>query len=821
MTDRHARPLLLMAKVLCLASAIQAQEVDLSGDWRGEIAVPGGLEIVLTFTATDDGWTGVIDIPAQGTADMALGPIEVVGDSVRFALPGPPGEPRFAGVLSADGATLSGAFTQGGAELTFSVARVDAESEAAALDAKLEQLTTLIDTMRTAWDVPGLGISVVWQGEVVYSRGFGQRDVENDLPVTENTLFAIGSTTKAMTSLCIAMLADEGRVDWDERVREYLPEFELMDPVLTDRMTVRDLVTHRSGLPRHDALWYGTPHDRPELVRRLRYLEASRDLRQTFQYNNLLYATAGYLVGRVTDSTWEGFMRQRLFEPLGMDGSNFSVVTSQETDDFALPYAEVGGEVIAIPFRNLDAVGPAGSVNSSAADMARWVSLQLDGGMAGNRRLISQAGLQDTRQAHTVMPSQPNPNGISHLSYGLGWMVHSYRGHFRLEHGGGIDGFTTSVSVLPQDGLGIAVMANRSGTPVPSLVAQHATDLLLDLEPIDWHGQAMAAGSGPGDPEDASIAGTKPAHRLEDYRGDYEHPGYGVITVRTEDDGLAIQYYDVTGTLEHYHYETFRVVDTVPTAEGTKFTFHTDATGEVAWLAVPLEPLVDDIEFVHKPVVQEHVVMRASGPIEVDGRLDDGAWKKAPWTDDFVVHDTGIDPARARMLWTDTHLYLAWQIEDRNLVAEVTDHDGRVYLEDSVELFVDADGDGRNYLQAVVSALGTVMDAAVMSAGGFGRNSDVEWTWEELEIGVVADGSVGDSSDMDKGWTCELAVPFGSIGAAPNAGGTWRLNLTRTDRNIDGEADTVVHTAWSKTDERGYHAPDRFGKILFSDEVAR
>jgi hypothetical protein len=427
------------------------------------------------------------------------------------------------------------------------------------------------------------------------------------------------------------------------------------------------------------------------------------------------------------------------------------------------------------------------------------------------------------------MPGQPNPDDLAYTSYGLGWMVASYRGHYRLEHGGGIDGFITSVVLLPHDGLGVAVMANHGGTPLPDVVARHATDLLLELEPIDWHGQRkQAAAAAGGDTEDVPLPGTRFAHPLADYRGEYEHPGYGVITIRAEDDALTLSYNTFSTPLEHFHYETFRAAG--PDLEDTKVTFHTNAGGEVAWLATGLEAAVDDIEFAHKPVVREHVVKRAPGPIEVDGRLDDAAWKKAAWTEDFVVHDTGAPTdrrTRARMLWTDTHWYLAWSIDDPGLAAELTEHDSNVWQEDSVELFIDPDGDERNYLQVVVSALGTVMDHSVSRASRAGVISDTDWTLEGLQVGVQVDGSVGDHGDKDKRWTCELAVPFAAIESAspamsfpPVDGDAWRVNLYRTDRDLRDDDDTTLHTAWSRTDRRGYHAPDRFGRVVFSAEVA-
>jgi len=819
----------VLAVVLAWARVALAQP-DLSGDWEGAIQAPGeALRVVLTFEpGPDQGWRGVIDIPQQGASDLPLGPVEVRGDSVRFALPGPSGDPRFAGTLSADGRTLAGTFVQGGASLTFSVQRVDAAAKSALLQARMGELSAAIDTLLTSWKVPGLAIAIVKDGQTVLARGFGQRNAEQALPVTPSTLFAIGSTTKAMTAVCLAMLVDEGLVDWEERVRTYLPSFTLKDEVLTEHLSVRDLVTHRSGLPRHDMLWYGSPLTRQELFDRLRYLEASRDLRQTFQYNNLMYMVAGHLVGQVTGGTWEEFMRQRLFTPLGMTGATLSVTASQQTDDFALPYDERDAKVVPVPFRNLDAIGPAGAVNAGASDMARWLKFNLDGGKVGDRQLVSPAGLEDIYASHMSLPGPAEQDEVALQSYGMGWIVHSYRGHYRLEHGGGIDGFTTSVSLLPRDGLGIAVMANRNGSPLPDIVARQATDLLLGLEPIDWHARRKQGATQVVGGQDVPIAGTRPAHPLADYLGEYTHPAYGKVVIGLKGDKLTLAYNTVSSPLKHFHYDTFICEES--DLKGVVITFHTDASGEVARLSSPLEPAVEDIEFVHEPVVREYAVLRASAPVAVDGKLDEVAWRRAAYTDDFVLLATGARGelrTRVRMLWTDTHWYLAWTMEDPDVHAEMAERDARVFQEDSVELFVDPDGNERNYAQVIANARGTVMDQMVNKAPSAGGFESLSWTLEGLAVAVSVEGTANNSKDKDQQWVCEMAIPFASLaslagtaGIPPKPADQWRVNLCRNEHDRRSGEGQVVNTAWSRTDKRGFHAPNRFGRVHFSSEVA-
>ena len=195
-------------------------------------------------------------------------------------------------------------------------------------------------------------------GKVILAKGYVERDTQKHLPITPQTLFAIGSITKSFTVSAMGMLVDAGKLDWDQPVRHYLPEFKMYDPVASEHMTPRDLVTHRSGLPRHDMVWYSSDFSRADLVRRLRYLQPSKDFRSKFQYNNLMVMTAGYLVGRVAGTTREDFVRQRILVPLGMRSTNYSVADSQKSADFAMPYQNADGVVKDMPFHNIDQIAP-------------------------------------------------------------------------------------------------------------------------------------------------------------------------------------------------------------------------------------------------------------------------------------------------------------------------------------------------------------------------------------------------------------------------------------------------------------------------------
>jgi CubicO group peptidase (beta-lactamase class C family) len=515
------------------------------------------------------------------------------------------------GALSEAEATASGSLGQP----TESSASEGAE-RVEQIHAAREALEGFDDTARQAledFNIPGAALAVVAGGELVHSEGYGFRDLEAQRPMTADTLFAIGSTTKAMTATLLGILVDEGHLDWDQPLRRYLPAFRMADPTVSERLTPRDLITHRSGLPRHDLLWYNNDKNtRAELVERLAYLELSADLRQRYQYNNLMFMTAGYLAGQLTGRTWEQALQGRLFAPLGMGRSNFSVAESQMDDDFAQPYRENDEQQLErIPFRNIDLIGPAGSVNSSVNEMARWLLFNLNGGRVGERQLVEPATLDDIHSPHMTTGATPDRPEISQGTYGLGWVITTYRGHRRVAHGGGIDGFSTSVVLFPDDGVGLVAFTNR-GSGLPSLLNRHVADRLLGLDPIDWLGEALdkrekalAERKQAEERKQATrVVGTRPSHPLGDYAGSYDHAGYGSLEiVAAGETGLEIIFNGIVAPLEHWHYDVWNGAETEgdPTFENQKLLFRGDLDGNIAAVEAILEPRVAPIVLQKRP----------------------------------------------------------------------------------------------------------------------------------------------------------------------------------------------------------------------------
>ena len=607
----------LVILIACLAAASvgvsAAQPASPAGTWEGSVSVPGSeLKIGVTLRqASGAAWSGTIDIPAQGARDMPLGDVTVAGAQVSFTLPAVPGAPAFKGALSPDAASIAGTFSQAGQSFPFKLER-RADPDALAKSA-LDGFDEFVRDGMKSWGVPGLAIAVVKDGRVVLAKGYGFRNVGKSLPVTADTIFAIGSSTKAFTTMAMGMLVEEGKLAWDEPVTNYLPRFRLKDEVAGKRMTPRDLVTHRSGLPRHDLVWYNAKLSRLELVDRLPYLEPNKDFRETFQYQNLMFLTAGHLTATVAGMSWEEVLRTRILDPIGMKSSNFAVTESQKSQDFATPYTLKDKAAIDVPFRVIDAMGPAGSINASINDMARWVQLNLTGTVDG-KRIVSARQLAELHRPQMVIQNFPGlgeDSEIQQLSYGLGWFVESYRGTKRVHHGGNIDGFSAMVALMPAEGMGVVVLTNLNGTPLPTIVARHATDRMLRLEPIDWNGRMLkrrevgekaneAAKKSAGDERKT---GTKPAHTLDEYVGEYEHPAYGVVAVKQEGAALTAQFHDIPIRLNHWHYESFRGDVEEKSLSEIKlfFQFFTDGNGDVDRLTVPFEPAVEPISFRKRP----------------------------------------------------------------------------------------------------------------------------------------------------------------------------------------------------------------------------
>jgi CubicO group peptidase (beta-lactamase class C family) len=489
----------------------------------------------------------------------------------------------------------------------------------------MESIGAFVTEQLAAWEVPGCAVAAVQDGKVVLASGWGRRDQADGLPVTADTLFAIGSTTKAFTASTIGALVDDGLLEWQRRLYNYLPDLRLHDPVVTERLTVIDLLSHRSGLPRHDLAWISYPdRSRADMVRRIRYLPLSRDLRQTFQYCNLGYMVAGHLVEVVSGTRWEDFLRSRLLTPLGMDRTNLSADEMQADPDHATAYERRQGAVVPVPQRPVTSMAPAGAINSSASDMAQWLLAQLGGGQLDGRLVMSPETVARQHTAYMVMPEDRTFPASTRHAYGLGWMIGRYRDHRLSEHGGGIDGFQTEVMVLPDDGIGVAVMTNTSSSAMAPVVAYRILDELLGLEPLDWFSDykprfdAIMSGMREARTERRVVPDAPLPRPLEAYVGDYEHPGYGTLTITLEEGTLRPHLGTMDLSLSHRHYETFDLEwHELGDLHVFPLMFGSDPDGDITDLTVPFEPAVDALRFDRLPdarATDPEVLRRLAGP---------------------------------------------------------------------------------------------------------------------------------------------------------------------------------------------------------------
>ena len=484
---------------------------------------------------------------------------------------------------------------------------MNSQTETATHATQLAGFEDNVSTVLQDGKVPGAAVILIKDGDVLLARGFGKRNKSENLNVTPRTLFPIGSSSKAFTTAAVAMLVEEGKLEWDKPIRDYLPTFKVYDQFATERITVRDLLCHRSGLSRHEFMWYGSSMTRKEMIERLAYLQPNVDFRARYQYNNLMYATAGYLIEVVTGRTWEECVATRIFKPLGMNTSNTDVEASQKTDDYALPYEERKGEIEEVPFYSaFQAMGPAGSISTNLEDIEHWLRFQLNEGKHGETQLLGAEYLTQTHTPQVVVPAGESvPMGkhpeVVNSCYGLGWSISSYRGHRMVEHGGSIDGFMAEVVLLPDDHIAVAVFTNRGSTLAPYIIAFSACDRLLGAEKADWNerlqkefadlkakAEQQLAEMQQAEP---AIPNTHPSHPLDAYCGRYENPGYGIVTINRVEDRLQWTYNDIPSSLTHVHYDIFEL-NFERFDFKTRMSFATSEKGDIESLAVKLEPTV-------------------------------------------------------------------------------------------------------------------------------------------------------------------------------------------------------------------------------------
>jgi CubicO group peptidase (beta-lactamase class C family) len=436
--------------------------------------------------------------------------------------------------------------------------------------APLRGLDAYVERAMRDWEVPGLAIAVVRRDSVIFARGYGVRELGGSNRVDEHTRFAIASTSKAFTTAALGMLVDEGRLRWNDPVAEHLPGLVLQDPWLSRELTVRDLVTHRAGLSRCDNLWIAAPFDRAEVLRRVRYLPAS-SFRADYGYNNLMYIAAGEVVGAASGTSWDDFLAQRIFAPLGMTRSTTRTAVVDAGDNVASSHTKSDGAVVIMAGRNYDNIGGAGAVWSSAHDMAQWIRLHLGGGTYGARQLLRPETVKELHTPQVVMGADSVAErmfpGTSFRAYGLGWNLLDYHGRKLVHHSGSINFTRTHVGMIPSDGIGVVIIANLSTSNLQQALMYRVLDALLGLPARDWSAEYLellrrseeASARQARAVDSARVADTRPSLAIDAYAGTYANDVFGELRIAVEDGRLVLSYApDYVADLVHWHHDTFR-----------------------------------------------------------------------------------------------------------------------------------------------------------------------------------------------------------------------------------------------------------------------
>lgn len=466
----------------------------------------------------------------------------------------------------------------------------------------LAGLDEKVTTMMQQWGLPGMSLAIVKDGEVVHLKGYGYRDEKEKLPVTERTVMPVGSTSKSFTAMILGMLVDEGKLDWDTPVKNYIPWLKLADPEVTEKVTPRDLMSHQTGLPKHDVHGvFCTKDCRKEMVEDLQYLPFSAPFRSVLQYSNQMVMLAGYLAEVITGKSWEELVQERILTPLGMNETCMTIEALEAFEDKSKGYIFNGAENMELPYLSLKGIGPAGAMNSTAGDMAKYAIMQLGGG----KQLVSSETLEEMHKVQFAgTPYFWSMDEITEASYGLGWFVDNYRGHKMVSHGGNTLGFSTLMTLMPEYDFAVVMITNANSNFVVYPLTYSILDQLIGVEEEDWTPkmQGIIGGVfaqmqvGMEARANARVADTTPAHALSEYCGTYFAPGFGTFTIVENGGALAgaLNGYDVM--FNHYHYEEF---DAVILLMGVPvvITFVTDEEGKVSSFNAVLEPTVAPIEF--------------------------------------------------------------------------------------------------------------------------------------------------------------------------------------------------------------------------------
>jgi CubicO group peptidase (beta-lactamase class C family) len=489
-----------------------------------------------------------------------------------------------------------------------------ARAQEADIAKKLDGFDSYMAQVLKDWNTPGIGVGIVVNDKLVFAKGYGYRDYEKKLPFTPTTLHPIASNSKLFTAVAAGMLVEEGKLTWDKPIRESVPVIQFYNDQLNNNVTLRDMLSHRTGVTRHDLIWFKSPFTRKELFERLKYLEPQEPMRQTFLYNNLMYAGSGYIIELKSGKRWEDFVRERILAPLEMPTTNYTIADMTSHPDHGVPFREKRDsfDLYKIPYyEDTEGVAPAGAIISNIDELSHWMIALMNDGKYKGKQVLPSAALKATLQPAIGLPNTLGEAlgfwEVLNPDYGMGRQTASYRGHLITYHGGDLPGFHSQVAFLPNDKIGVIVLViSDHSAPLYNIVSYNVFERMLGMDLTPWSERQlkMRLASKKAGTEARAKAGadrvpnTKPSHALADYVAEYENPAYGIVKISQKSDALQFDFHDFHFPLSHFHYDRF---DTPDDEQYGKFSvnFRTNPQGDVDNAVMSLDQA--EVVFTRKP----------------------------------------------------------------------------------------------------------------------------------------------------------------------------------------------------------------------------
>ena len=489
-----------------------------------------------------------------------------------------------------------------------------ARAQAPDITSKLSGFDSYMEQVLKDWNTPGIGVGIVVNDKLVFAKGYGYRDYEKKLPFTPTTLCQIASNSKLFTAVSSGMLVEEGKLTWDKPVRESVPSIQFYNDQLNNNVTLRDMLSHRTGVTRHDLIWFKSPFTRKELFEKLKYLEPQEPMRETFLYNNLMYSAAGQIIELKSGKRWEEFVREKIFTPLEMGTTTFTISDMTQHADHGVPYREKRDsfELYKIPYyEDTEGVAPAGAIISNIDELSHWLIALMNDGKYNGKQVLPANVLKATLQPAIGLPNTLGEAlGFWELlnpAYGMGRQTAAYRGHLLTYHGGDLPGFHSQVSFMPNDKIGVIVLViSDHSAPLYNIVSYNVYERLLGMDQTPWSQrqlQQRLAGKKAGTEARSKAGGdrvpnTKPSHALADYASDYENPAYGILKIGLKGDALQFGFHEFQFPMSHFHYDRF---DTPDDEQYGKFSvnFRTNPQGDIDGVLISLDQA--EVVFTRKP----------------------------------------------------------------------------------------------------------------------------------------------------------------------------------------------------------------------------